>query len=141
MPDLTRYLPLLQFILAALGAYLVALWFALIFWTYRDIQSRTKDILVQILATLFVAVFTFPGLILYLILRPKDTLDTIYQRTIEEEFMLQDLETREICPNCRARVKEDFLYCPNCRTALKRECQFCHKQISVNYQHCPYCGK
>ncbi len=141
MPDLARYLPLLQLILAALGAYLVALWFALIFWTYRDIQSRTKDILVQIMATLFVAVFTFPGLILYLILRPKETLDAVYQRTIEEEFMLQDLETREICPNCRVRVKGDFVYCPNCRTALKRECQFCHKQINVNYQHCPYCGK
>ena len=38
------------------GAFLAALWISLVIWTYRDIRTRARDPLVQILATLLVAV-------------------------------------------------------------------------------------
>ncbi len=38
------------------GAFLAALWLSLLVWTYRDIRSRAKDLLVRILAVLVVAV-------------------------------------------------------------------------------------
>ena len=50
-----------------IAAYLVALWIASVWWTFRDIRSRTTDIFLQGSATLLVAVFSFPGLLIYVL--------------------------------------------------------------------------
>ena len=42
------------------GAFIVALWVALIIWTYRDIRSRHRDRLVHILAAVLVALLNLP---------------------------------------------------------------------------------
>ena len=42
-----------------IAAYLVALWIASVWWTFRDIRARTTDIFLQVSATLLVAVFSF----------------------------------------------------------------------------------
>ena len=42
------------------GAFLAALWVSLVVWTYRDIRSRARDPLVQILSALLVAVLNLP---------------------------------------------------------------------------------
>ena len=64
------------------GAFLVALWIALIIWTYRDIRARARDPFVQILSALLVAVLNLPGILVYLILRPPRTLEEENQLTI-----------------------------------------------------------
>ena len=61
---------LIQTALIVIGAYVLALWVAAIWWTYRDIRNRTRDILLQMAATLLVAVFSFPGPLFYQVLRP-----------------------------------------------------------------------
>ena len=70
------------------GAFLAALWIALVIWTYRDIRSRARDPLVQILSASLVALLNIPGILVYLILRPPRTLEEEYQRTLEEEALL-----------------------------------------------------
>ena len=60
--------------LFVLGAYVMALYVGMIVWTYRDIHSRSRDLLAQIMAVLLVAVFTLPGLLVYYSLRPPETL-------------------------------------------------------------------
>ena len=72
------------------GAFLAALWISLVVWTYRDIRTRARDPLVQTLATLLVAVLNLPGVLVYLILRPTRTLEEEYQKTLEEEALLQE---------------------------------------------------
>ncbi len=62
-----------QFLLAIGIAYLVALWFALVAWTFRDIEARSRSVFTQVFSTLLVVLFFVPGLLLYLILRPKET--------------------------------------------------------------------
>ena len=57
------------------GAFIAALWIALVVWTYRDIRTRARDPLAQTLATLLVAVLSLPGVLVYLILRPQKTLE------------------------------------------------------------------
>src|SRR5512145_2220115 len=86
--------------LAGLGAMTAAFWLALIIWTFRDMRSRSRDIFAQILAALLVAVLTLPGLLIYLILRPKETLAEAYERSLEEEALLQSIEDVEHCPGC-----------------------------------------
>jgi RNA polymerase subunit RPABC4/transcription elongation factor Spt4 len=130
---------ILQLAIAVLGAYLVALWFSLIVWTFRDIQSRSDDLLAVGLATLLVITFTLPGLLLYLILRPKETLAEAYERSLEEEYLLQDIE-KETCPKCKQRVDQDFMMCPNCHSVLRQPCPSCARLLELSWRACPYCG-
>ena len=123
------------------GAFIAALWIALVIWTYRDIRSRARDPLVHILSTLLVAVLNLPGVLVYLILRPQRTLEEEYQRTLEEEALLQALEDLPLCPGCERRVKDDWQVCPNCHTKLKKSCNECGKLMELPWNICPYCGK
>ena len=69
-----------------------------------------------------VVIFNLPGLFLYWLLRPSETLATAYDRALEEEAIMQDLEERSACPGCKQPVQADFQICPNCSTKLKRQC-------------------
>jgi RNA polymerase subunit RPABC4/transcription elongation factor Spt4 len=122
------------------AAFLAALWVSLVIWTYRDIRTRSRDSLVQTLATLLVAVLNLPGILVYLILRPPRTLEEEYQRTLEEEALLQALEDLPLCPGCERRVKDDWQVCPNCHTKLKKTCENCDRLMELPWNICPYCG-
>ncbi len=122
------------------GAFIAALWISLVVWTYRDIRARARDPLVQTLAALLVAVLNVPGVLVYLILRPPRTLEEEYQRTLEEEALLQALEDLPLCPGCERRVKDDWQVCPNCHTRLKKTCHNCSKFMELPWNICPYCG-
>ncbi len=122
------------------GAFLAALWISLVVWTYRDIRARTRDPLVQILATLMTAVLNLPGVLVYLVLRPPRTLEEEYQHTLEEEALLQALEDLPLCPGCERRVKDEWQVCPNCHTKLKKSCQSCGKLMELPWNICPFCG-
>ncbi|MCK4962101.1 MAG: hypothetical protein KAS19_06430, partial [Anaerolineales bacterium] len=93
---------LLTYLTAFFGAFLAALWLSLVFWTLRDIRSRSQDRLVHILASLVVAVLNLPGLVIYMILRPRQTLNEVYGHTLEEEALLSEIEDRPACSGCGA---------------------------------------
>ena len=122
------------------GAFIAALWLALVIWTYRDIRARARDTLVHVLAVLVVAVLNLPGIIVYLILRPQQTLEDEYQRTLEEEALLTSIEDQAVCPGCERRVKDDWQVCPNCQTKLKKACHHCGRLMELPWNICPYCG-
>ncbi|GAB4489834.1 MAG: hypothetical protein Fur0016_07220 [Anaerolineales bacterium] len=122
------------------GAFLAALWLALVIWTWRDIRSRARDPLAQVLAVLVVAALNLPGVLVYLILRPARTLEEDYQRTLEEEALLASIEDQALCPGCERRIREDWQVCPNCHTKLKKNCQHCGKLMELPWNICPYCG-
>lgn len=128
-----------QFFLAIGIAYLIALWFALVAWTFRDIESRSRSVFTQVFSTLLVVLFFVPGLLLYLILRPKETLDQVFQRALEEEYLLQDLDELPLCPGCQRSVDADFVICPHCQTILRHSCPSCSRLIDRRWAVCPYC--
>ena len=132
---------LLQVILAFMGAYLVAFWFAMVIWTYYDIRARSQDTYVHIFATALVLVFHVFGLLLYYILRPRETLAEAYERSLEEEALLREMDARHVCSACQQRVEQDFLLCPHCRQQLKRKCAQCDHMLDLNWDICPYCGR
>jgi RNA polymerase subunit RPABC4/transcription elongation factor Spt4 len=128
-------------VLAALGgAYLVALWFVLAVWTFRDIETRSRSVVTQIFSTLLVVLFFVPGVLLYLILRPKETLDVAFQRSLEEEYLLQDLEELPLCRSCQRYVEDDFMLCPHCQTQLREACVACSRLVDLRWNICPYCS-
>jgi RNA polymerase subunit RPABC4/transcription elongation factor Spt4 len=126
--------------IAFLGATVAAFWLSMVIWTFRDIRSRTRDLPTQFLATLLVAALNVPGLLIYLILRPRETLAEAYERALEEELILQTLEEIEQCPACGRRVKAEFIVCPYCHTRLKQRCPRCQRPLRLEWTLCPYCG-
>jgi RNA polymerase subunit RPABC4/transcription elongation factor Spt4 len=129
-----------QVLLALAGAYLVVLWFALIVWTFRDIEGRSRSVFTQVFSTLLSVLFFVPGVLLYLLLRPKETLDEAFQRSLEEEYLLQDLEELPHCPSCHRYVEDDFVLCPHCHAQLREPCGNCEQLVDLRWPLCPYCG-
>lgn len=132
-----------NFILILTGfgaAFLAALWVSLVVWTYRDVRARSRDPLVRVLAVLLVALLSLPGVLVYLILRPRNTMEEEYQRTLEEEALLQALEDLALCPGCERRVRDNWQVCPYCQTRLKKPCHQCGKLMELPWNICPYCG-
>ncbi len=129
---------------ALFAAFLTAIWISVVIWTFRDIRGRSRDIFAQVLATLMVFVFfpffPLPGLILYYILRPRETLAEVYERSLEEEALLQGIEERLACPGCNRRIEEEFMICPTCHTRLKKACPACGRLLHLRWNICPYCG-
>jgi RNA polymerase subunit RPABC4/transcription elongation factor Spt4 len=123
-----------------LGAFLAALWLSLIIWTFHDIRARSRDIFAQILATLVVAILNLPGLLIYIMVRPRETLAEAYDRSLEEEALLQSLEEQESCPGCGQRTDQNWVICPYCHTKLKKNCHHCGQAIDLRWTVCPYCG-
>lgn len=121
-------------------AFIVIFWISLIIWTFRDIRSRTQDFMLQIAATVLVAIFFIGGLFIYLILRPRQTLAEIYERQLEEESLLAEMTERQTCNNCHARIESDFQICPSCGQKLKRPCPKCERLLELRWAFCPYCA-
>lgn len=132
---------IVQVALFFIGAYVLAFWLSLVIWTFVDIRSRSRDILAALLALLLVLIFNVPGLIIYMVLRPKETLTEAYQRALEEEALLQDIEDQFVCPGCKQKIEGDFLVCPNCHTQLKERCPNCSHLLNLKWNICPYCGQ
>jgi RNA polymerase subunit RPABC4/transcription elongation factor Spt4 len=131
---------ILLVVVAFLGAFLAALWVSLVIWTFRDARSRSRDPFAHMLAALMVAVFGPLGMFIYLILRPHETLAEAYERSLEEEALLQDIEERLVCPGCKHTVQDDFQFCPSCHTRLKKVCPGCGALMRLRWNICPYCG-
>ena len=138
--DTDTILDILRAIGLVLGVYYLLLLFAAAIWTYRDIRSRTQDILAQVLSVALVVVLQLPGLILYLLMRPKQTLAEKYERALEEEYLRRDIEDDHVCPNCQRGVEHDFVVCPYCMTELRRRCPNCERTVDLTWALCPYCG-
>src|SRR3990172_2774649 len=122
------------------GLYLAAMWVTLTIWAFRDTAARTRDSLLRAMLPLLVAVFSVPGLPLYLLLRPGRTLAEEYERSLEEEALLREMEDDRACPTCKAPVQEDYLLCPICRTQLRAPCPRCRRPLHPSWHACPYCG-
>lgn len=122
------------------AAFMAALWISLVIWTYRDIRKRSRDPLIRILATLVSAILFLPGVLIYVILRPPLTLEDEYQKTLEEEALLQSIEDNPLCPGCSRKLNPDWIVCPNCHTRLKKPCTQCGQLMDLAWNLCPYCA-
>jgi RNA polymerase subunit RPABC4/transcription elongation factor Spt4 len=142
MPQLEDIGTILLAIVAFISAFTAAFWVSLVIWTFRDMRLRSRDIFAQLLASLVVLIFGPLGMLIYLILRPQETLSEAYARTLEEEALLQDItEEQPVCPECRHRIEPDFIICPACHTELRKACPNCGRLSLIRWKICPYCAE
>ncbi|MBI2908021.1 MAG: zinc ribbon domain-containing protein [Chloroflexi bacterium] len=125
---------------AILGAYFILFALSLAVWVFRDIRTRSRDPFAIAFAIILVLVLNLPGLALYLLLRPNDTLSENYERSLQEEALLRELDNQVSCPSCHRPIEPEFAMCPFCYTLLKRTCPNCRRLLSPSWRGCPYCA-
>jgi hypothetical protein len=120
---------------------LVAIWLALVFWTFADARRRIADPMLVTCAAVAAFFFPFVGPIVYAIVRPPEYLDDVRERELEiaaaEARLMQAQE--HSCPSCGHEVEKTFLRCPNCASRLKEPCQSCGRPLDPRWRLCPYC--
>jgi len=118
----------------------VLLYLALIYWTYVDARSRIVDPTL-VGSAVAVSLFPFVGTLLYLILRPSESIEDARERELELEttrLRLHQLES-SLCPHCDYPVESDFIRCPSCLRRLKERCKNCSRPLDRAWTICPYC--
>lgn len=121
------------------GAYFVVLWFSAVVWTARDIHQRTPEPMAQLVFTLIVLVFNFPGLVVYRVLRPPLTLQEAEEHRLESSALMRELEQTPPCSRCGYPIAADYLACPKCTIQLRLSCDQCDRVLDPDWQICPWC--
>ena len=121
------------------GVLIAVFWLAIVIWAYRDMRSRSRDPLAQLLVGILVFLLNAPGVFVYILLRPRETLSEAYERSLEEEALLQEIEERPSCPGCSQRVQHDWQACPHCHHRLKKTCVNCDYLLELPWNICPHC--
>ena len=117
----------------------VALYAALVFWTWKDARRRIEDPMLVWVSTVL-GVVPFIGPLVYMLFRPPEYIEDVRERELEIKAMERRLGGGSLhCPVCRAEVDEDFLVCPVCTTKLRQACVTCSKPLEALWQVCPYC--
>src|SRR3954467_12182939 len=121
--------------------FLVAIWAALVFWTYADARRRIEDPMLVGCAAAASFFFPFVGSIVYSIVRPPEYLADVHERELEiaaAEARLNQAEGMH-CPHCDFEIAKSFLRCPSCLRRLKEPCTTCGRPLDPRWKICPYC--
>ena len=135
--SLQSYLPLA---LGISGGLVLILWLAVVVWAFRDIRARSRSGWGALFTVLLVALAPIIGLVVYLLLRPRETLNDAYDRALEQEALLQQIEERPVCPTCSRPTQANWFLCPTCHTHLRQPCPVCQSPLELHWDICPYCG-
>jgi hypothetical protein len=121
--------------------FFVAIWAALVFWTYADARRRIEDPMLVGCAAAASFFFPFVGSIVYAIVRPPEYIEDAHERELEiaaAEARLQQAEGLH-CPHCDFDIEKSFLRCPSCLRRLKEPCGTCGRPLDPRWKICPYC--
>ena len=121
--------------------FLIAVWLALVFWTWSDGRRRIEDPLLVGCAAAASFFFPFVGTVVYMIVRPPEYMEDVREREIEMAAAAARLAQvqDQTCPYCDVAIEKTFLRCPSCLRRLKEPCQSCGKPLDPKWKICPYC--
>jgi hypothetical protein len=120
---------------------IIAVWAALVFWTYADARRRIEDPMLIGCAAAASLFFPFVGTMVYTIVRPPEYIDDVRERELEiaaASARLQQVE-QLACPYCDFEIEKTFLRCPSCLRRLKEPCGTCGRPLDPRWKICPYC--
>lgn len=122
------------------GAIFVIFWLVVLDWVWLDSGERTTSRAARICYLLLVLILNILGWIIYLIIRPSQTIEQIYWSDLERRYL--KFETLELgdCPKCGTQLYPGYVYCPKCGIELKIKCGQCGTYIEKNSAYCPFCG-
>jgi len=129
-----------SFVWTLFGIALGAFWIVVLYWVWLDSGDRTTKKTTRI-AYVFLVLFLFVvGLIIYLLIRPSQTIEEIYWADLERRYLKYETAELGDCPKCGTQLYPGFTFCPNCRYVLKMKCSNCELEMDKQYKYCPSCG-
>jgi hypothetical protein len=120
---------------------LIVFWLVVLYWVWLDSGDRTSNKIVRCSYVLLVAVLNVIGLIIYLIIRPGQTIEEIYWADLERRYLKYETAELGDCPQCGRQLFPGYTFCPNCRYKIKRRCKNCQVFIDKKNKFCPHCGQ
>lgn len=129
------------FVIKLLIVLFIFFWVIVIGWAWNDASERSTNRVFRVLSVLLVALLNVPGLIIYLILRPKQTIAEIYWSDLERRYLKYETAELGDCHNCGFQLQPGFVNCPNCAAVIKVKCEGCGVYIDKDWKHCPFCSK
>lgn len=127
-------------VIRGLGVAYIIFWVIVLGWVWTDSGERTSNIFIRIFSVLIVAALNIVGLVIYLFVRPKRSVEEIYWADLERRYL--KFETSELgdCPKCGFQLEPGFVNCPECSHVLKVKCTDCEVLIDKDWKSCAYCG-
>ena len=125
---------------AILFVLLIVFWLVLIGWVWIDSSERTSNIGIRVVYLILVIFLNIPGLIIYLIIRPSETIEQIYWADLERRYLKYETSELGDCSNCGNQLLPGYVYCSNCGNEIKRKCPSCGVIIVNSTKFCAYCG-
>ncbi len=120
---------------------LIVFWFVVLYWVWLDSGERTSNKTVRISYVILVAVLNVVGLLIYLIIRPSQTIEEIYWADLERRYLKYETAELGDCPKCGSQLFPGYTYCPNCRYKLKMKCPRCKVYVDKKNKFCHHCGQ
>jgi len=120
---------------------LVVFWFVVLYWVWLDSGERTSNKAVRISYVILVVVLNVVGLLIYLIIRPSQTIEEIYWADLERRYLKYETADLGDCPKCGSQLFPGYTYCPNCRYKLRIKCPRCNMYVDKKNKFCPHCGQ
>jgi RNA polymerase subunit RPABC4/transcription elongation factor Spt4 len=105
-----------------------------------DAGERTSNKTARIIYLLLVVFFNVFGWIMYLILRPSQTIEQIYWADLERRYLKYETSELGDCVKCGTQLYPGYTFCPTCGSDIKIKCKSCDVYIEKNSEYCPYCG-
>lgn len=119
---------------------LVVFWLVIIGWVWIDSSERTSKKGLKIGYILLVIFFNIFGLIIYLIIRPSETIEEIYWEDLERRYLKYETSELGDCPRCGSQLYPGYVFCTDCGYRLKVKCPQCGVLIDKDHVFCEYCG-
>jgi hypothetical protein len=127
-------------LLRILGVFYGVFWLFVVGWVWFDASDRYKSIWLRILMTFMVLTLNILGFLIYLVLRPKVSLEDSYWIDLERKYLKFEAAGLEDCPRCGEDVLPNFIHCPNCGKELRVKCESCDVYLEPDWNVCPFCG-
>jgi len=129
-----------QIVWKLLAVAFVIFWIVVLDWVWLDAGERTSNKTARIIYLLLVLIFNVFGWIMYLILRPSQTVEQIYWADLERRYLKYETSELGDCVKCGTQLYPGYTFCPNCGLDIKIKCESCNVYIEKNNEYCPYCG-
>lgn len=118
----------------------IIFWGIVLGWVWLDSSSRTSNQYLRIFSVFLVLFLNILGLIIYLIMRPSQTIEEIYWADLERRYLKYETAELGDCPKCAYQLQPGFVHCPSCEYELKVKCDKCDVWIDKDWNSCAYCG-
>jgi predicted RNA-binding Zn-ribbon protein involved in translation (DUF1610 family) len=117
----------------------IVFWLVVTSWIWVDSDERTTSKWMRLFYVI-IGIIPVIGWIIYLIVRPTETIDEIYWGDLERRYLKYEAKDLGDCERCGTQLYPGFVFCPNCGKRIKRKCSNCEVYVDLEYKYCPNCG-